>query len=690
MERIFDEYLSDLITLTNIKMVDQPNKKLISSCIFIPENPKITMKTPNYFTGLIKSIETFSKRMEPGWIYRLYVDEMFLKAIKSNDVVQLAEHLRKGDEPVLEDISYSYAYNNLKSDSNKSANSNSPNTKKTKKRKRIIKDNIKMYSCTLKKLLKLLNLYLKNIITSKEKKYENIEIVSFRCDMASVSGKYPGHSSTFGSIIRFFPMFDSTVDMFVSVNSRYPLNPLLTEIITTWANNDDKRMLTYTYETGFIEICILQNINRPLVKIRDNGLKKHDSELVDAINDIYKMKQNLFDDPEELLADFTPKKSFRDKNNILPDGFMTSGAGHKYLYEMETKLSIGAGLFGMKRDYTLFRNRITIFSKLLRYFIQTKNRFKFGIDEVFLKLVLAFEAGTHDIDGDNYIKYRKTGYNKIAKMTKGEVNTWAKTNEINYKKLGEIDGVGLADMTFEKLDKLGFSYKNTDKIMDHIKKLGSIKVDYIMNLMYNNNPHYFPSVLFDVDTSYISNSKGESLILKNDFVESETGMHIYKKNFINDYIIDERFGLDLYQIGIYQSRSLLHTKGKVQLKEREPINYKYSTTGLDGIENIDNTMSHLLSTFDEYKKLYLIDSVDDNRLNELMFNVKDIDKYYTIVDLKNYPLNKTDDLLKLLVDYYSQEFIQYTPLKVAIPKPASNGDSYGFTNSNNSKTMKNK
>ena len=164
MERIFDEYLSDLITLTNIKMVDQPNKKLISSCIFIPENPKITMKTPNYFTGLIKSIETFSKRMEPGWIYRLYVDDMFLKAIKSNDVVQLAEHLRKGDEPVLEDISYSYAYNNLKSDSNKSANSNSPNTKKTKKRKRIIKDNIKMYSCTLKKLLKLLNLYLKNII----------------------------------------------------------------------------------------------------------------------------------------------------------------------------------------------------------------------------------------------------------------------------------------------------------------------------------------------------------------------------------------------------------------------------------------------------------------------------------------------------------------------------------------------
>ena len=73
-----------------------------------------------------------------------------------------------------------------------------------------------------------------------------------------------------------------------------------------------------------------------------------------------------------------------------------------------------------------------------------------------------------------------------------------------------------------------------------------------------------------------------------------------------------------------------------------------------------------------------------------MVNVKDINTYYTIVDLKDYPLNKTDDLLKLLVDYYSQEFIQYTPLKVAIPKPASNGDSYGFTNSNNSKTMKNK
>jgi len=526
------------------------------------------------------------------------------------------------------------------------------------------------------------------IITSKDKKYENIEIVSFRCDLASVSGKYPGHSSTFGSIIRFFPMFDLNVDMFVSVNSRYPLNPLLTEIITTWSVNDIKRMLTYTYETGFIEICILQNIHRPLVKIRDSlkdkVIKIEDREFVDAINDIYKMKQELFDDPEELLVDFTPKKSFRDKNNILPEGLTTSGVGPKFLYEMETKLSIGAGLFGMKRDYKLFRNRITIFSRLLRYFILTKNRFNFGIDEVFLKLILAFESGTHDIDGENYIKYRKNGQSKISKMSKEQVKTWAKEHKINYKKLGEVDGVGLASMTLEKLDKLTFSYNNKHKIMNHIEKLGSIKADYIMNIMPNNNPYYYPSVLFDADTSYISNSKDEPLILKTDFIESGTGRSMYDREFMNRYIIDDRFGLELYQIGIYQSRSLLHTKGTVQLKENEPINYKYSTKGLDGIENIDNTMSHLLSSFDEYRKLYLIDSLDNNRLNELMFNIKDMNKYYTIVDLNDYPLNKTDILLNLLVDYYSQDFIiQYNPVKVNImPDELSNSNSNSNFNSN--------
>ena len=82
METIFDEYLGDLINLTPIKILPGANKKVITSCIFIPEKPNISDKTYSYFTGLIKSIEVFSKRMPKRWIYRLYVDELFIKGLK--------------------------------------------------------------------------------------------------------------------------------------------------------------------------------------------------------------------------------------------------------------------------------------------------------------------------------------------------------------------------------------------------------------------------------------------------------------------------------------------------------------------------------------------------------------------------------------------------------------------------------
>ena len=78
MESIFDKYLGDLINLRPIKLVHKKNKKIISSSIFIPEEPVVKDKTFSYYTGLIKSIESFSERMPKDWIYRLYIDELFV------------------------------------------------------------------------------------------------------------------------------------------------------------------------------------------------------------------------------------------------------------------------------------------------------------------------------------------------------------------------------------------------------------------------------------------------------------------------------------------------------------------------------------------------------------------------------------------------------------------------------------
>ena len=80
MNSIYKTFLGDLIELKNLKIVPGKKKKVITSSIFIPENPYIKDKTYSYFVGLIKSIETFSESM-PGWIYRLYIDELFVSGI---------------------------------------------------------------------------------------------------------------------------------------------------------------------------------------------------------------------------------------------------------------------------------------------------------------------------------------------------------------------------------------------------------------------------------------------------------------------------------------------------------------------------------------------------------------------------------------------------------------------------------
>ncbi len=86
MDYIFREQLSDLIDLKEIKMVDTCNKKVISTSIFIPEDPSVSCKTFAYFTDLIKSVETFSNTGLEGWVYRIYVDEMFFSGISQKEL----------------------------------------------------------------------------------------------------------------------------------------------------------------------------------------------------------------------------------------------------------------------------------------------------------------------------------------------------------------------------------------------------------------------------------------------------------------------------------------------------------------------------------------------------------------------------------------------------------------------------
>ena len=68
----------EYIKLTPFKISDKQNKKIISTSVFIPSNPKLTpmssAKVASYITGLIKKVEQFSKVMSDKWILRIYYE----------------------------------------------------------------------------------------------------------------------------------------------------------------------------------------------------------------------------------------------------------------------------------------------------------------------------------------------------------------------------------------------------------------------------------------------------------------------------------------------------------------------------------------------------------------------------------------------------------------------------------------
>ena len=61
MNKLFNNTLGQLITLKEKKVLKKENKKIVSTCIFLPENPSLSIKTPVYILGLIKTIAILLK-----------------------------------------------------------------------------------------------------------------------------------------------------------------------------------------------------------------------------------------------------------------------------------------------------------------------------------------------------------------------------------------------------------------------------------------------------------------------------------------------------------------------------------------------------------------------------------------------------------------------------------------------------
>ena len=92
MNSIFEENLGDLISLIEKKIINKKNKKIISTSIFLPENPSINIKTSVYILGLIKTVETFRQVMGDDWILRIYYDSIYDKGVTLKNIDGIVEY----------------------------------------------------------------------------------------------------------------------------------------------------------------------------------------------------------------------------------------------------------------------------------------------------------------------------------------------------------------------------------------------------------------------------------------------------------------------------------------------------------------------------------------------------------------------------------------------------------------------
>ena len=343
--------MEDLVSLKFRKQIKEKNKKVISTSVFLPQEPKLSFKFPFYFVEMIKLVETFSRTMGSDYILRIYYDRLF-------DLEGGAISYRPLDEISSKEDLYKFAYNNVKGDSKATQN--------------IIRNKE-----LLKKIIALVSKYLLLIRRSRATRYSRIELVSFECPVANKSRELPGHPDTFGSLIRFFPMFDADVAAFFSINCRHAITPMMKQLISEWFGSVNRDMFVLDYDTNFIK-----RVTESIFPMRgiSKGSHLEDPRFLLFLNSIHQLKGEIFGIEPTVLNE---KQVYSSNKKYIT-----------YLERYSLRNSIAAGLFGLKRTVPYFKERVGLFKNLLTILIENKNDFRFGIDELLLKVTLAFEVGS--------------------------------------------------------------------------------------------------------------------------------------------------------------------------------------------------------------------------------------------------------------------------------------------------------
>ena len=562
---------------------DTKFKSVFSTNVFIPRELNLDHKSFSYLSGFIKLVETFKKMT--SWKEENPTENWGLVIFCDKNLI---------DGSYINKITY-------KRKSKFNTNNN-----------KILKEKYNENSDIIIKLYSLYNKYINHIIKNKYK-YNFVKIYTFEDTRLKGTRGYLGLPSTYGSFIRFIPIF-----------TNYPVGSLL--------------------KTEFDSIkkvfCI--NISHAITK----NLMTLVSEWEEFGADICTMKSDKYNWENQAKEKYI--STMKLLNPVYNPGYFY---GKNY--------RIPAGLFGVvkegiNKEYNLFKNYLDI---LVGKYKTDKTIFNYSIDEILLSSIFLEELKRRN-EPTKFFLYDDTVAENFKKLFKGAIEGYTGRpgrtiiEDIIRKKGETIEN--LSDF-----NKLYLEFNNYIEKTPDLKKLISIGKDrfriYKDGVTYNSmndiqiytafkklnqkiqeeikkNPNY--SHIIDVlFTIYDYDHKVEEYIQCTDSNIILPYTKVYNETFVK-YNPSSYINIDANHI--YLSREFMNYIGK-DLEDYFKIrkgNRKYNFSTL------------LQSGFDEIKPLILysknfsFDGVNFNYYLELI----------CIDDYKNTELNK---LLNIIIRHYN-------------------------------------
>lgn len=410
--------LNKFVNLNNTKVIPTKNKKIISTCLYIPSNLSYNERSIYYFQGLVKSVETFDSVMNTNakdrWIYRIYYDKMFDNGInfrfninkKTKKMTSKQKRVEMKRRKLILSKKKKHSTNEYKYAYNGGIYEGGPSN---------IQEALAKYKDSLKKLLKLYHLYLKQIKNNKDNRYKNIELVSYDCPAIKLNPEFIGHSSSFGMFLRFTPILDANVDLFYSVNSTHPITPQLKIMLDKWVSNGDEKAFCFAYQTPNVIGTSKKYIVEPFEAIKNKQignipLTSKETGFVEIVDQMFKLYSLANSNKELLTLDNSDKDEIKDENNNSIKYNFNRIKKKKSSTKRKTKhlldsvynfknllynkggrnldIAIGGGMFGFKKDFPMLSERYNVFLKYINYLISHQIQLEYGLDELILKTIL--------------------------------------------------------------------------------------------------------------------------------------------------------------------------------------------------------------------------------------------------------------------------------------------------------------